>query len=238
MKAAANITLRWQETADLRQGTMCSEQQVATDSQNCVWRCVRRQDRNCREDYCHIVSWFPCHSWVVSICQGVPSGGQCSTTIVVGAADTANVPEIHCKVSWLCDMWVTPALNTPKGTWRFKARLLWQWLMCCVGELDFKALPRKGVRITKWRSWRAGLPLLGLVTFVFRCCSPCFWICLLKNIPLHVNRKVKDSPCRVVQKVCVNKISPCTSTNQKNVLRNASLLWATNPHHYWVCRSI
>lgn len=137
MKAAANTSLRWQETADLRQGSMCPKQQVATDSQTCVCRCVRRRDRNCREDYATYSLGSPCHSWVVSICQGVPSGGQCSTTIV-GAADTSNLPEIHFKVSWLCDMWVTPVLNTPKGRWKSKSRPLWQRLVCCVVELDFK----------------------------------------------------------------------------------------------------
>lgn len=116
-------------------------------------------------------------------------------------------------------MWVTPALNTPKKTGRSESRLLWQPLVCWVGEMDFKALPRKGVLRTKWRSWRAGLTQCGLVTFVFQRCNLAFGSVFLKNTPLHVNRKVEDSLCRVVQKVCVNRISFCSSTNQKNVLR-------------------
>lgn len=85
--------------------------------------------------------------------------------------------------------------------------------------MDFKALPRKGVRRTKWRSWRAGLTQRGLVTFVFQRCDLAFGSVFLKNTPLHVNRKVEDSLGRVVQKVCVNRISPRSSTNQKNVVR-------------------
>lgn len=136
MKAAANTALRWHETADVRQGTMCSEQQAVTDIQTCAVRWMRWKDQNCREE-----RWLP-HillaplSFMDCTCQGVPSGGQYSTTIVVGAAATSDFPEIHFKDSWPCEMWVAaslPHLEHSKG----KVKVLVKVLVAKAGVLGW-----------------------------------------------------------------------------------------------------
>lgn len=113
-----------------------------------LWVCrpvflkMLEKEVNHSEDYCHTVPWSPCHSWIVSICQGVPSGGQCSTTIV-GAAASQTSQKFISKILGFVRCESRSALNIRRGNIMVKVKAALQRLACWAGEKDVRTLLRK-----------------------------------------------------------------------------------------------